>query len=105
MSMNDWTGLESFTSYELIRDASRSHLEVELAKRLEDLLDQAEADRETLQALREHDVTAEEIRSIADVIIDCGATTVALLNTLRDFDIEDADMLRAVLENAQRAAA
>jgi uncharacterized protein (DUF934 family) len=50
-------------------------------------------------------VSPAEIRSIGDVIIDTGATTVALLKTLREFDIEDDETLRRLLENAEHLIA
>ena len=106
MSRNDWTGYESFTADELISMADRSDdLTIELAKRLEDAIDRELGREETLAALREYDVTAAEIRAIGDVIIDTGATTVALLKTLRDFDIEDSETLRRILETADHLIA
>jgi hypothetical protein len=106
MSRNDWTGYESFTADELIGMADRTDdLTVELAKRLEDALDREAGREEILAALREYDVSPAEIRSIGDVIIDTGATTVALLKTLREFDIEDDETLRRLLENAEHLIA
>lgn len=99
MSHNDWTGFESFTSDELIGMAS-TPLELEMAKRLDAEIGAA-AQLEKLDAV----VTVTEAIAIGECVIHDATTTCGLLNTLRDFDIEDIDVLRAVLENANNRIA